>query len=148
MKKSVLYSIFGAAILIILAVGGYMVMRGGAPQESGSSTAPPKQTSNDNTDNSAGSQDGATLTINFTDSGFEKTEYEVKRGAKVTVKNNSDMQLQFSSDDHPVHTDNPELNMTLLQPGESATLVPDTVGDWGVHDHLNPQYSTTLHVTE
>lgn len=88
------------------------------------------------------------ITIVFTNSGFEDSSYMVKAGQTVTVKNDSSMEVEFSSDEHPTHTDNPELNMEDLQPGETQTFTPENAGTWGIHDHRHAQYTTTLIVTE
>lgn len=96
------------------------------------------------------SNDGAAagVTITFKDSGFEPQSYSTKKGMLVTVKNESSMDLQFSSDDHPTHKKETELNLNVLAPGESATFTPTRVGTWGFHDHLNSQLTGTLIVTE
>jgi plastocyanin len=89
------------------------------------------------------------IAIVFTDKGFEKSSYTVKAGQTVTVKNqSSSLQVQFSSDDHPTHTKNPELNMDILSPGEEDTITPQHVGSWGIHDHQHPEFTTTLVVTQ
>ncbi|HEY1085205.1 MAG TPA: cupredoxin domain-containing protein [Candidatus Saccharimonadales bacterium] len=80
--------------------------------------------------------------------GFEPNSYDVKKGQKVTVKNESNQPVQFSSDDHPAHTDETELNLPVLQPGESASFTPSRVGEWGFHDHLNDNFVGLLKVTE
>lgn len=88
------------------------------------------------------------VVILFTDEGFSPKEYTVRANQKVTVKNDSSVQLQFSSDDHPTHTEQPELNLPVLQPGEEASFTPTRVGNWGFHDHINDQYTGSLTVTE
>jgi hypothetical protein len=84
--------------------------------------------------------------IVFTDSGFERQNYTVPSGETVTVKNESSMVVEFSSDEHPTHTDNPELNMDALQPGQQDTFTPTRTGEWGIHDHEHPEFTTTLTV--
>ena len=88
------------------------------------------------------------ITIVFTDDGFEEDSYTVKAGQTVTVKNNSSVEVEFSSDEHPTHTDNPELNMEDLQPGQEQTFTPNNPGTWGIHDHKHAQFTTSLTVTE
>lgn len=87
-------------------------------------------------------------TIVFTDDGFTPKDYTVRANQTVKVKNDSSMQLQFSSDDHPTHTQQSELNLSVLQPGEEASFTPTRVGNWGFHDHINDQYTGSLTVTE
>lgn len=87
-------------------------------------------------------------TITFSDSGFSPSSLSVKAGTEVTVKNESSKDVQFSSDDHPTHTEQNELNLAALAPGESATFTPSKVGTWGFHDHLSPDFTGVLEVTE
>ena len=89
-----------------------------------------------------------TLTIVFTDTGFERENYSVKTGDTILVKNTASIDVEFSSDEHPSHTDNPELNMRVLKPGEQGTVTPRNPGTWGIHDHEHAQFTTTLTVTE
>ena len=89
----------------------------------------------------------AAMEIIFTDRGFQRPSYVMRAGQTVTIRNDSSMAFQFSSDEHPAHTDNPELNLRLLQPGQQATLTPKVTGTWGVHDHEHPEFTSTLAVT-
>lgn len=86
--------------------------------------------------------------IVFTDSGFERQNYTVPAGQTVTIKNESSMVVELSSDEHPTHTDNPELNMGAIEPGEQNTITPQRTGEWGVHNHKQPEFTTTLTVTQ
>lgn len=88
---------------------------------------------------------GSTVIV-FTNDGFERQSYTSKAGEAVTVRNDSDIDLEFSSDDHPTHRDNPELNMDVLGAGESGTFTPDGAGTYEFHDHINDQYTGTLTV--
>jgi len=88
------------------------------------------------------------VTITFTDNGFTQGTYTVKKGQAVMVKNDSAMDLQFSSDDHPAHRDNAELNMSTLSAGQSGVFTPTKIGIWGFHDHINSQYVGELVVVE
>ena len=86
--------------------------------------------------------------ITFTDEGFSPTTLTVKKGTKVTVENKSSNELEFSSNNHPSHTDDPELNMSILQPGESGSFTPNTVGTHGFHDHIDDSKTGTIIVTD
>lgn len=90
----------------------------------------------------ASDQQGKRL-ITFSDDGFDKSTYVFSQGP-VTVKNESSVNLQFSSDDHPSHRDHTELNMNVLGPGESGTFTPPGLGIYGFHDHINDQFEGTL----
>jgi len=96
--------------------------------------------SNDNEIQAEGTQ------VIFTDDGFNPSSYTSREGEAVTVRNDSSMELQFSSADHPTHQDTPEFNLPVLGPGESATFTPNGTGTFGFHDHINSQYTGTLTV--
>ncbi len=83
-------------------------------------------------------------TITYTDNGFEPATVTVKAGTTIRVKNNSSKSLQFSSDDHPTHTKDKELNKSVLAPGKSETFSVSSVGTNGFHNHLNPDHIGTL----
>lgn len=82
--------------------------------------------------------------ITFTDDGFDKDTYTFPADKAITVKNESSMDMQFSSDDHPTHRDHTELNMKLLSAGETGTFTPPGKGTYAFHDHINDQFEGTL----
>lgn len=87
-------------------------------------------------------------TITYTNQGFSPATLSVKSGAALRVVNNSDAPLEFSSDNHPSHRANPEMNMSTLQPGAEGTITVTTLGEHGFHDHLNASRTGVLTVTE
>lgn len=100
-------------------------------------------------DTSAPSEDTPqTATITFNANGFSPSTLTVKKGTTVTVVNASETEVQFSSDDHPSHRKNPEMNLSTIGPGEKATFTANTVGTHGFHDHLDDNLTGTLTVTE
>lgn len=92
-----------------------------------------------NTDDQSGSP-----TITFEGSAFSPETLTVKAGDTVTVRNDSSRSIQFESDPHPAHTDNTELNASIIRAGESKSFVPTRTGTFGYHDHLNPNATGTL----
>lgn len=70
----------------------------------------------------------------------------VASGATVTFKNDSNDVVQIDSDPHPAHTNNIELNIGILQPGQSKTAKLTTKGVWGIHNHLNPDQTGRITV--
>ena len=86
----------------------------------------------------------AANTINYGDNGFEPSSLTVKSGTTILVKNNSAKALQFRSNEHPSHTENQELNMGALNPGKSDTFTANKIGNYGYHNHLNPNDNGTL----
>lgn len=77
-------------------------------------------------------------TITYTESGFSIDTETVASGATIEIINDSDETLDFASNEHPVHTDNSEFNVGLIEPGEGATFVVTDTGTWGFHNHVSP----------
>mgnify|MGYP000887866211 CR=1 FL=1 len=142
--------IFGL-VIAMLAVGGVAVYAFTNWQQ------PAPNSDQSQADTPTGSSDPASdsaptpserVAISFTNSGFEPTSVTVKKGTVITVTNNSSEDVQFSSDEHPSHRDNTEMNLPVLSPGESDSYTANTVGTWGFHDHLNDEMTGTITVTE
>jgi len=83
-------------------------------------------------------------TIDFTDSGFSPETITVKAGTVVTVVNQSSAALQFESDPHPTHTNETELNIGVVEQGQSKTFVVTKNGTWGYHNHLDPSQTGSI----
>lgn len=64
----------------------------------------------------------------------------------MTVRNDSSSALDFDSDPHPVHTDNPQLNAGPIEPGQSKTVTLTNKGTWGFHNHDAPSEHGTITV--
>ena len=77
-------------------------------------------------------------TITYNGSSFTVSKSEVTAGSNVKITNDSSEELDFGSDPHPTHTDNPELNAGDIAPHESTTIILSAEGDWGFHNHYNP----------
>lgn len=126
------------AVVVLLGVGGYYVL-----QRSNNATMAPTattNTTNNPTQPAANSDESKPVaaTITYTDDGFEPALTTVKSGDTLKIVNNSSEQLQMDSNPHPVHTDDPELNIGAVEPGTSKTFVLTTRGTWGFHNHLDP----------
>lgn len=81
-------------------------------------------------------------TVVYCDGKF--TAITVSAGAQVTFTNASQQNVQPMSDPHPTHTNNSELNIGPLAPGESKTVTLTKKGEWGMHDHLSPSTTTRV----
>ena len=142
--------IIGVVVVVILAIAGWSVY---ALQNANDRTPetrnvePNTSAPADSTDETTTTQ-GESATITFTDDGFTPRDITVQRGTTVTIKNESSESVQFSSDDHPSHRDNSEMNLGTLSPGESTTYTANTPGVWGYHDHLNDSLTGTITVRE
>ncbi len=90
--------------------------------------------------------DASGAVITYTDNGFTPSSSTVSSGTTITIKNDSSSDLQFSSDDHPTHTKNQELNETTIGAGQTQTVTVTTKGTFGYHNHLNSSDSGTITV--
>lgn len=88
------------------------------------------------------------VTITATPNGFEPAELSVDRGTIITIKNESGRYVEFSSDNHPTHRKNPEMNLKVLSDGESTSYTAETAGEWGFHDHINDEWTGVITVKE
>ncbi len=141
------------AVIVVLAVAGVAVMIFANQSQAPTTTQNEETGSNSETDANNTGADANTntvesATITFTNNGFSPATLTVKKGTKVTVVNNSSDEVQFSSDDHPTHREDPEINMETLAPGESGSFTVTTVGTHGFHDHIDDSKTGTLVVTE
>lgn len=84
--------------------------------------------------------------ITYDGSSFSLSNSAVSSGSAVKITNNSSDELNFDSDPHPVHTDNPELNAGSIAPKESKTITLTKKGSWGFHNHLDPSQHGTITV--
>jgi plastocyanin len=129
--------IIGLVVVAILVVG-WLLAR---PKKSEQSATPqPTQSSSSAPSSAATSQNAvtATATITYSENGFDPKTVTVKMGETVAIKNDSSDTLQFDSDPHPQHTDNTELNVGVVNPGQAKTVTLNKTGTFGYHNHLNP----------
>jgi plastocyanin len=131
MNQKVLWIIIVAVVVIGGATGVYFAMQkdAGAPS---------------NTAKTSDSSKPASVTITYSDSGFSPSKVTVKAGDTVAIKNTSSSDVQFDSDPHPVHTDDEELNVGVVAPGQTSTFTVTTKGTFGYHNHLNPSDTGTI----
>lgn len=152
MNKKVLIGIIAAAGIILLGAWAYMMSQPGTDNNTVDTPAPatptPAETSEAPTPTETATEPTTAATIAFTDSGFTPSTTTVKKGAVITVTNDSTVNVQFSSADHPSHETRPELNMKMLRPGESGTVTITEVGTWGFHDHLDATKTGKIVVVE
>jgi plastocyanin len=91
------------------------------------------------TEPTTGGTSASTGSITMTSAGVSPKTQTVGFGAMVTITNKDSAPHEFASDPHPIHTDCPELNAPVLQPGQSFTAtMASKVETCGFHDHLNP----------
>jgi plastocyanin len=142
MKKGILVLIF---VVLVLAGGAFALTNkaskpaapGNSSESSTSDTAAPVTDQN-----TEPTEQGTTIT--YSDDGFSPATLTVKAGTTITIKNTSGMELQFSSDDHPTHTKNPEMNETAISSGQTQSLTMNKKGTWGYHNHLSSGDTGTI----
>lgn len=135
-------------IVVLAIAAGAIVLTQGKDKEPASNTAKTDTAQESKTESSpaetAAPQRGSTVAISYTDNGFSPAQVTVKSGTTVTIKNESSGALQFDSDPHPQHTDNEELNVNNVPPGDSETFVANRKGTFGYHNHLNASDTGTI----
>lgn len=138
-------AIAGVVIVAVLAIGGYFAFHKGSPgslyggNNNGGGSAPSSQAPA-----AGGGNQSVAATITYTDSGFSPQTVTVKAGDKILIKNGSSAPMEFDSDPHPIHTDDPELNEGVIEPGASATITVNVKGTHGYHNHLDPSQTGTI----
>lgn len=140
MKKAAII----AGLAVILIAAGVFVFNNNSAEAPQPEPASTEETSTDQQPVAESSQEDAEFSIVYSDSGFEPSSLTVPAGTVISIQNNSSNTLQFSSDPHPAHTDNPELNAVSVEPGSQTTVEVTTKGTWGVHNHLNHSHTATL----
>lgn len=144
-SKAWIYILLGVIVVAMLGVGAWAILQDGNTQESAQVEKSDATAEEDTPDATTPEEaTGETVEIIYTDSGFEKATYTAAPGDTIKVVNNSSEALQFSSDDHPTHLENSELNQPALAAGESQEFTVQTLGTWGIHDHLKDNNTTTL----
>lgn len=89
-----------------------------------------------------------TQEIVLSEQGFKPETVSVKKGTRVIWINNSTAQASINSDDHPSHTKFPVLNLGEFEPGSNLQLILDKPGTYSYHNHLNPEMTGTVIITE
>lgn len=139
MNKKIVWIVVAALVIIGGTIGVYALMQ----QNAGA----PSSSNNPSSSDSSGrdpSDKPVTATITYSDDGFSPSKITVKSGDNIAIKNASANDMQFDSDPHPVHTNNPELNVDLVSPGQTMIFTAHTKGTFGYHDHLNPGDTGTI----
>lgn len=133
-------------VVLLAAVGAaiYVMVFDKKETPSANNTTAPTQSNGTNaeqpTENAATKPEQEAATLTYSKDGFSPTEVAVKANETIKIVNQSSSTLDFSSDPHPTHTNNPELNVGDIAPGESATFTVSKAGTWGFHNHYSPNH--------
>lgn len=121
-------------IIIILAIVGLALAHHG----SNSPAASNQPSASSQPSSAAASPAQSAATITYDSNGFSPAMTTVKSGDSVTFVNKTSEEIQVDSDPHPVHTDDTDLNVGSIAPGQSKTVVLTKRGTFGFHNHLDP----------
>lgn len=142
MSKTVKLVVIAIAVVVI-AGGAILIQNNTKEKTSSTNSGSSSQDSSSNSDATT-----AALTITYDGTAFSLSAETIKVGETVKVTNNSSSELDFDSDPHPVHTDNTELNVGDIAPGESKTFTVHKTGTWGFHNHLDASQHGSFTVVE
>lgn len=78
------------------------------------------------------------LYIYLTEFGAVPKNATVKLGTDVTFVKTDDIIVDLESGPHPAHDSFPPLNIGRLGLNEAQTITMNQIGDFGFHDHANP----------
>ena len=132
-----------AIVVVAVVAGGLLLIL--APKTNNQSSNAPTNTETEGNAGEPGRQE-ASVTITYNGTSFSLSSATVKSGDIVKVVNDSSKNLEFESDPHPAHTNNPEFNAGNIGPGKSTLFTLTTKGRWGFHNHLNASQKGELTV--
>lgn len=91
----------------------------------------------------------ATINVSITGpgGGFSPSAVNATVGDTIVWTNNDSQIRNVSSNDHPVHTKYTPLNLGDVNPSATLSLMVDTAGTYGYHDHLFSGFTGTITVT-
>lgn len=147
--------LIGLGVVVLIVTGAVLLLgnkdepvtespTGNQNQET---TETQNQTDDPQTEGDTDDENAATVT--YTDDGFTPASITVGLGDQVTFINQSSMSMQVASDDHPVHDDLPGFDsLRGIEPGQSYTFTFETTGTWGYHNHLVPNDTGEVVVTQ
>jgi plastocyanin len=127
-----------ALVVVVVAAGAFVMLNSKDNKKADTTTSSSSPSSSSAASNGTPASSAAVAaTITYDGSTFKSSTSTIKVGDSVKVTNASQDQLNFDSDPHPVHTDEPELNVGDIDPGESKTFTITKKGMWGYHNHLD-----------
>jgi len=129
------------AVIAALFVFGVIALLGFNAQQSATSGS----TSVNTTPNlNAIREKDVVLTITYTGTGFEPNTGTIQAHNTIRVRNRSTRLLKFMSNPYNKNTDELELNLGEIKPGDSKTFWISQKGVWGYHNALDPSETGTL----
>lgn len=144
MKKGLVA--FGAILIVTGTIFFVLTNKGTAPAPANGVQSPDNSPSLQPTDTTTNTDTAPAVVITYTNDGFSPKSVTAKVGDVIEVNNQSSQSLQFSSDSHPAHIKNTELNQSTISAGGSQTFTVTKKGTFGFHNHLDSRQSGTLTV--
>ena len=131
-------------IAVVLVVAGFFIIGGedSNDEQNTSQTASTSQSTNGS--NTTAQPAAAKAVITYNGSLFSPSQTTVNKGDTVTIKNDSSETIDIESTPHPIHTDNPQLNLGEIKAGASKSFTVSKTGSWGYHNHLNETQTGTI----
>ncbi|MSR67669.1 hypothetical protein EXS65_02500 [Candidatus Peribacteria bacterium] len=90
-----------------------------------------------------------TVIVEISEDGFVPSTIDLLQGDRIVFRNTGKRNHWPASDIHPTHGIYPEFDsLGGIAPGESWTFQFEKAGDWGLHDHIDAEFTGTVHVEE
>jgi plastocyanin len=153
--------LIGVMVIVIGGVAGWYLFRGDVKlpgMQIAPNTVTPAPTGTDTdvtiTEEStvSGNSKGGVetqATVTYTDSGYTPATVTVKKGTKVTFKNESTKSMWTASGVHPTHQLLPGFDqLKSVAKGGLYEYTFAKVGTWKYHNHVNPTDVGTVVVTD
>lgn len=126
-------------VLVLVLGGGYWWMnKSAAPETPASTTETAGEAGTAPVTPGTPAASAQTVTIVWKNDAFTPANVEIKMGDSVMFKNEGAKDFNLESNPHPTHTGFTGLNVGVIAPGKSSTVVFPTAGSFSYHNHMNP----------
>lgn len=131
-------SVIFLAVLILLLGGGYFAYSSYKTSKNVDYQIPTSTTAPSEQSSSPSATPTASSSVTISSTGFFPSLVTVNAKDTVTWSNQDTVNHTVSSDLHPTHLLYPPLNLEVITPGASKSLVFPSTGTYKYHDHLHP----------
>lgn len=135
---------FVVGALIVLVAGVFIIKTTKKPSENDTAQTNDSEETKPTTSKANCPNTLPANTVSYCNGRFN--DITVSSGTLVTFRNDSDRAVQPDSDPHPAHTDNPDLNVGFMNPGQSKTVTLTKKGTWGIHNHIRDEETAKVTV--
>mgnify|MGYP003394341371 CR=1 FL=1 len=140
--------VIASVVVLVLIVAGWFLTRPKqtmAPEVTTQTTQAPVST-----ESATAASGGATVKevsmVSITAAGFSPKDITVKVGESITWTNDDSANHTVSSNPHPTHTLYPMLNLGMIKPAATKSVMIEKAGKYTYHDHLNPSNTGSITV--